>query len=264
MKSTTKLLNIQSNSDLKLHENFSSKSFKIKLKNSIFHIGTSDGKRHQTSCLFFIDKHIRSKRMIPLRCLVSKVAYPASFKRMYQRQFTVDSNSLWLALSGFSRYSVRKDLNMLLGDIKPSHVDAVLDPSAAPLGQWIIQLNASDLKPLQSRIIACKELRVTIKQITEAELNNMTTATRFGITPSTLRIRNLPQEIGEEELRFFFQGYKLRKDPFSLFTDHLGQRRTDFLFVHFESPDEAFRAYIQKNNQILLGKNIVFISYRLW
>jgi RNA recognition motif-containing protein len=167
-------------------------------------------------------------------------------------------------VSGFSRFSSRKDFDLAIGDeIAPESIDIIIDKGSYPVGSWIFQINDKDSSILKNRIKNYKNINLNYSVINPDDIKLLSTARNYGITSSTVRLRNLPNEIGAEEIKYFFQDYALRKNPF-LIRNHLtGDFHEDLSFIHFSNSQEALRAVIQKNFKMILGRNIYLLPYEI-
>ena len=190
------------------------------------------------------------------RNLIANISY---------RQLSSDNTSkIWMMIAGFSRFSSRKDFDLVLGnEIVPLSIDIVLDKGSYPVGSWLVQVNEEDNLTLKNRIKNYKNLNLNYVLIKPAELISMNTAKNYGITASTVRLRNLPNEIGSDQIKYFFQDYSLRKNPFQVRDYHTGELQEDLSFIHFSNPQEALRAVIQKNFKVILGRNIYLLPYEI-
>mmetsp|Transcript_24533 Transcript_24533/g.24772 ORF Transcript_24533/g.24772 Transcript_24533/m.24772 type:complete len:195 (-) Transcript_24533:28-612(-) len=188
-------------------------------------------------------------------------AFGRPVQKIISYQFSTAYDSL-IAISGFSQYASRRDvLEVIDEDIPIVSIDAIMNRFAYPSGKWVVQVNSDDRSKLESKFKGFKDLKLTFSTISPNQLRYLgRTANQIGITDSTVRLRNLPNTIGEEEIRFFFQDYALRKKPFEI-KNTRGEYYDDYEFIHFNSPHESLRAVIQKNNQVILGRNISLVPY---
>lgn len=167
---------------------------------------------------------------------------------------------LWVALSGFSRLATRRDLmNFIDNVIEVDGVDPILNNHAYPCGKWVLRVrNEDSITVLKKKVDQRSSLSLSKLTYTK----HLSRASRLGISNCTVRLRNVPHEIGQEELIYFFQDFGLRPNPFQV-KNLNGETLNDTSFIHFISEQEAMRAMYLKNFHVLQGKSLNMIHYNM-
>jgi RNA recognition motif-containing protein len=173
------------------------------------------------------------------------------------------------------RFASRKDLNFVLDDLDPIQVDPILDHNSFPVGKFLLTLeNESQVKVLQSNISHKMPKRLQATSISSRQLNAFNTANKKGISGKTVRLRNIPSSVSESDLRFYFDGFSIKKDGFRkiLESDRMGMSESsktksynlkfnNQYLVDFESEVEAERAVREKNFGMLEGSLLQLYCY---
>jgi hypothetical protein len=170
--------------------------------------------------------------------------------------------SEWFSISGFSKWASRKDLDLALGDLESLKVDPILDSQLFSSGKWAVLFPGISRSEVQ-KIVSSNNPKVIAVPLTGEELNNCRLASRNGITNCTVRFRNVPTDIGVEELRYFLQDYNLEESVNAvvpLMSEKNAKGQNHYL-VNFSSPDEAERVVLEKCFTMLEGVPIQMFWY---
>lgn len=194
---------------------------------------------------------------------------------VYRRFFTIDSvdavksaeeptsvKADWFVIGGFTRFASRRDLEMIMGTQRILKVDPILDANCCSTGKWAVLLPAIHITALRTNIIP-RNSKVTATPLSKDDFNHLKLASRSGITECTVRFKNVPNEIGIDELRFFLQEYNLEDSPNAILPfqmDHKKQSSQQFL-VNFASPEDAERVVLEKCFTLLEGTPVQMMWY---
>ena len=169
----------------------------------------------------------------------------------------------WFGIGGFTRFASRRDLEIALGELKPLRADPILDINFNSTGRWAVLLPVTNVS-LVKNALASQNLKATCAMLNKDDHNNLKLASRCGISDCTVRLRNVPAEVGIEELRFFLQDYNLEDGPNAI-TPLQGEkeRRQPFhqYFVNFASAEDAERAVLEKSFALLEGSPVQMTWY---
>lgn len=169
----------------------------------------------------------------------------------------------WFGIGGFTRFASRRDLEIALGDLKPLKADPILDTDFNTTGRWAVLLPVTNVSIVKNAL-AAQNLKATCAMLSKDGHNNLKLASRCGISDHTVRLKNVPAEVGIEELRFFLQDYNLDDGPNAI-TPLQGERerRQPFhqYFVNFATAEDAERVVLEKCYSILEGAPIQMIWY---
>lgn len=168
----------------------------------------------------------------------------------------------WFAVGGFSRFASRKDLDMALGNLNPIRVDAILDIHLYASGNWAVLL-PSDSKHETRKIIHANNPRTTCVQLSQVDFNSLRLASKSGLSNRSVRFRNVPAEIGIEELRYFLQDYNLSDGPNDIcpFNNERGSKIFNHYIVNFATAEEAERVVLEKCFTVLAGTPVQMFWY---
>ena len=170
--------------------------------------------------------------------------------------------SEWFSITGFSKWASRKDLDLALGDLESLKVDPILDSHLFATGKWAVLFPAINRTVIQ-HALAANNPKVIATSLSGEEMNNSRLASRNGITNRTVRFRNVPSEIGVEELRYFLQDYNL-EDSVNAIVPLMSERNSkgqNHYLVNFSSADEAERVVLEKCFTMLEGIPIQMFWY---
>jgi hypothetical protein len=168
----------------------------------------------------------------------------------------------WYTIGGFSRFASRKDLDMALGDLQPLKVDPILDVQLYASGRWAVLLSVPNLHILRG-LLAKTNPKATCTVLHKDEFAKLKMASACGITNCSVRFRNVPSEVGVEELRYFLQEFKLEEGPNDIMPFH--QERSGKAFNHFivkfANPEEAERVVLEKCYTMIEGTPVQMFWY---
>lgn len=170
--------------------------------------------------------------------------------------------SEWFSVTGLSKWASRRDLDLALGDMEALKVDPILDTNLFASGRWAVQF------PMISRIelqqtLAANNPKIVVFPLSAEDVKTSRLASRNGITNRTVRFRNVPSDIGVEELRYFLQDYNL-EDSVNAIVPLLSERNNkgqNHFLVNFSSADEAERLVLEKCFTMLEGVPIQMFWY---
>ena len=167
----------------------------------------------------------------------------------------------WYGIGGFTRFASRRDLEMCLGDIKPLRVDPILDVNMCSSGKWAVLLPITNFNTVKT-IIFGKNPKATCAPLTKDDFNALRLASKFGITDRTVRFKNVPSEVGIDELRFFLQDYSLVDGPLAI-TPVQFERRQPFnqFLINFTTSEDAERVVLEKCFTLLEGAPVQMLWY---
>ena len=167
----------------------------------------------------------------------------------------------WYGVGGFTRFASRRDLEMCLGDIKPLRVDPILDVNMCSSGKWAVLLPITNCSIVKN-IIAGKNPKATCAPLKKDDFNGLRLASKFGISDCTVRFRNVPSEVGIDELRFFLQDYTLIDGPLAI-TPVQFERRQPFnqYLINFTTSEDAERVVLEKCFTLLEGAPVQMLWY---
>lgn len=224
-----------------------------------------------------------------LRFLVKKAAF-----RNTSLSFSTVKEE-WAIISGFTKFAARSDLNLLLGeDIQPLKVEALLDNHSYFQGSWLLCLDASrfsvdDLRnhiaqraALQTSIASSRTQKnspdseealpmiipgasvdkLVVKRVdytpgSEKNSKLIRPASAYGISASTVRLRNVRYNVGLDSIKFFFREFELGPKEIERISTDI---RLNQYLVHFASPAEAERAVHSLNLKVAAGN----VMHLLW
>jgi len=155
----------------------------------------------------------------------------ASVSASNDTEANVTKKDLYL-LRGMHPFSTRRDVQNLLGNTGTADVPftAWLDKNYMPMGLWAVDLTnvepsgreaftKSVIKKSQQTARAlglptaarftCEELSADLES--KYKKKYMVLASEVGINNCTVRIKNLHNEVGEDDLRYLFQNFKINK-----------------------------------------------------
>lgn len=168
----------------------------------------------------------------------------------------------WYSIGGFSRFASRKDLDMVLGDLQPLKVDPILDVQLYACGKWAVLLQVPTPHILRG-LLAKNNPRATCTMLNKEDFVKLRIASSCGITNCSVRFRNVPSEVGIEELRYFLQDFKLEQGPNDILPFH--QERSGKAFNHFivkfANPEEAERVVLEKCYTMIEGTPVQMFWY---
>lgn len=167
-----------------------------------------------------------------------------------------------------SKFSYKSDLEYVLNDIEPHSVDAILDDSYFPLGQWIIYLKNSHILPIQQKYITDKNY--FIKPISAIDVKRFQLASKIGVNNKTVRMRGVQGNvITEDEILYYFENYGLKRDNIKKLPSlpynkkHRMNNNETFsqYLLTFNNEYDAYTAARDKNYGFLEGKEIFLYWY---
>ena len=161
-------------------------------------------------------------------------------------------------LSGISKFSSRRDLDLLLGGRPVTGVEPYIDSFHYPTGMYALTFeNQDDLETLRSQFSEDPgPNRFTLHNNKFEPPKAWLPASSVDISNKTVRCNFAESRIGEDELLFFFDNFELRFDSIR---KHIIDGRSHFL-VDFSCPEEAERAVMERNREEVMGK----VSHLLW
>jgi len=145
--------------------------------------------------------------------------------------------SRWVCIGGFMRFAARRDLELVLGDLKPLQVDALLDFHHNPTGRWAVLMPDSvTAEKLRTHLAERSSRRLTVQTFTTHEFKQLPLASKYGISSSCVRVKNLRLDTRFENVEFFFQDFALAGKRITRFS-----KDGSSYMVHFATPAEAER-----------------------
>lgn len=168
----------------------------------------------------------------------------------------------WYSIGGFSRFASRKDLDMALGDLQPLKVDPILDMHLYATGKWAVLLQIPNPYILRG-LLTTNSPRATCTMLNKEDFLKLKFASSIGITNCSVRFRNIPCEVGIEELRYFLQEFKLDEGSDAIMPFHQDKSGKAFnhFIVKFVSPEEAERVVIEKCFTMIEGTPVQMFWY---
>lgn len=168
----------------------------------------------------------------------------------------------WYSIGGFSRFASRKDLEMVLGDLQPLKVDPILDSQLYASGRWAVLLQVPNPHVLRG-LLAKNNPKATCSMLNKEDFVKLRMASSCGITNCSVRFRNIPCEVGIEELRYFLQEFKLEEGPNDILPFHQEKSAKAFnhFIVKFANPDEAERVVLEKCFTMIEGTPVQMFWY---
>lgn len=168
-------------------------------------------------------------------------------KLRLKRTFTtVESGAFWCTVNGFSRFASRNDLWLSIGDINLTRIDPILDYNLFPTGRWAIELSRNDDLKLLKENLKGRAASITAFQLYENEIKQVNVASKFGISQRTVRLRNVPLDIGSDALKFAFKDFRILEWKNNTIKGFGSRRISTDIFLEFETPEEAERAVQEK------------------
>ena len=198
-----------------------------------------------------------------LKKLIIPPNYISLSRRTLSEKVAKDTSEYKIFIDGFPRLSSRKDLLKLLGDIIPVSIDPILDINLYPCGKYLLACSSpKDIFGVRFKVSnsPLKSLRYSLAPNVIQRARESATSHR--ITSRIVRLVNIQPEIGEEELRYVLQDFKLDSDAFRTVICSDKQKGSS-LFVQFDSEEEAKRAVLMKNLTVLMGKNLQMLHYNI-
>ena len=168
----------------------------------------------------------------------------------------------WFSVTGLSKWASRRDLDLALGDLEALKVDPILDSNLFASGRWAVQFPMISRSELQ-QTLAANNPKIVVSPLSAEDVKTSRLASRNGITSRTVRFRNVPSDIGVEELRYFLQDYNLEDSVnaiIPLLSEKNNKGQNHFL-VNFSSADEAERLVLEKCFTMLEGVPIQMFWY---
>lgn len=196
---------------------------------------------------------VRSRHALSLR---------SSFSALPAVKLTNPEHSRWYVLHGFSPFVSRVDLELVLGSVKPSKVDPLLDEKLYPLGKYGLLLPPPTAASLRE---ALREKYGKRFFLTESHLvKPWQRCSFYGISNATVRCSGMMRDLTIEALAAPFEKFDLRKDGFVRFGDLMQEltskrqkpwiphpKLSSTFLIQFESAMEAERAALELDGTLI-------------
>ena len=167
----------------------------------------------------------------------------------------------WYIVGGFTRFASRRDLEMSLGNLQPLKVDPILDVNCYTTGKWAVLLPSINVVALRTSITH-RNPKAIINLITKEDFSHLKLASKSGISDCTVRFKNVPPELGIDELRFFLQDYNLEEGPHAIIPFQMDKKQPNQHFlINFASPEDAERVVLEKCFTLLEGNPVQMMWY---
>lgn len=171
----------------------------------------------------------------------------------------------WYSINGFSKFSSRKDVELCLVDATPLSIDPILDNNMYPTGKWAVLLPSDgSVDRLEQHIKERMNSRVYLNALRDNQIDDLRTASKYGITNRCVRLRNVHREVNIDVLRYFLRDYTLSSESNAIemlpLTSRLTKNKAIPQFCHFmirfESASEAERMVQEKCFSVFEGYQI--------
>ena len=170
----------------------------------------------------------------------------------------------WCSINGFSKFSSRKDLELCLMDVRPTLIDPILGNNMFPTGKWAVLMPDSDSCERLKAQLKGRNFRIYLNILRDNQIDNLRTASKYGITNRSVLLRNVHKDVRADELRYFLRDYAISVDNNAIEMLPISSRLTKSTlppkFVHymvrFETASEAERMVQEKCFSVFEGYQI--------
>jgi len=163
----------------------------------------------------------------------------------------------WCYGIGFSKFTSRKDIELILGNHKPIMIDPLLlltNNYFSGCYGFCFQSSA-EIRSFKASCFSRKDLKiyasswVHTKRLVGASLQN--------VSACTLRLGVITNAVDPDQLAHFFETYGLRRDGII----RVNRGGASHYLLHFDSPEEAERALVEKNMDHCQGQEMHLMMY---
>jgi len=164
----------------------------------------------------------------------------------------------WYVLSGFSRSVHRNDLESLLGDIRPTKVDPLLDNRFFASGLYALQMPAAQFEQLRTQLLANFKHKYKLSD-DMSEYQRYVKASDLRIDAKTVRVRGYRPQIPKQHLQYIYNKYNLRRhEPVRVIKRH----DQPICLLHFHTIHDAEQFVAEKGMDTVEERELVMFHYQ--
>ena len=150
-------------------------------------------------------------------------------------------------------------------DIRPTLIDPILGNNMFPTGKWAVLMpDSQSCERFRIQLKENRNFRIYLNVLRDNQIDNLRTASKYGITNRSVLLRNVHKDIRADELRYFLREYALSVDNNAIEMLPISSRLTKSTlppkFIHymvrFETASEAERMVQEKCFSVFEGYQI--------
>lgn len=171
----------------------------------------------------------------------------------------------WSYLVGLSRYTSRKDLELLMGSFQPTVIEPMLSVHHMFSGAYGFKFATPEEQTMFRKFISSGDAhksKVTPLKVFEEswfDPKRLMHASAADVTNKTLRCTVGNQSVTNEHLVNFFENYDLKHENIKKYVE--ASSKFHYL-LHFRSPEEAERAAIENDKRPFHRDTITLETYQ--
>jgi hypothetical protein len=175
-------------------------------------------------------------------------------------------STVWINLAGLTRHSTKEDVRYVLPNVSVRAAVPYVDQRYRPIGAWAVQVEEDAVNGIaEAQKEAVGKLKAVKTRVIHHSIQRERLATSFGITPTTVLLAQVPEDVTHDHIRFLFQEHRIKSiRPVGPVRSSVGRprgREGQAYWVEFGDEQQAAIAAQEKHGTVLNKNRLQVLHY---